>query len=133
RGPPCGFHPRYRGGAGAGPWQAGVTVNPANADVAIKALRQELDQFLTQGITAQELAYAKSSFIGSQAQGLATNGGMASSLSNIEFYGLGLDYWAQYPGLIQGVTLAEANAAAKRLIDPARAHTVIVGPYQEKK
>jgi zinc protease len=128
-----GVYSSFNAGTGAGPWKAGVTANPANADVAIKALRQELDQFLTKGITAQELAYAKSSFIGSQAQGLATNGGMASSLSNIEFYGLGLDYWAQYPGLIQGVTLEQANAAAKRLIDPAKAHTVIVGPYQDKK
>ncbi|MNT87105.1 hypothetical protein D3C72_2274730 [compost metagenome] len=84
------------------------------------------------GISPQELAFAKSSFIGSQARSLATNGGMASSLSNIEFYGLGLDFWSRYPQLIQGVTLEQANEAARQLIAPAKAHVIIVGPYEEK-
>jgi zinc protease len=128
-----GVYSSFGAGLGVGTWRASITVNPANADTAVKALRDEVNRFVTKGLTPQELAFAKSSFIGSQAQGLSTNGGMASSLSNIEFWGLGLDYWSRYPGLIQGVTLEQANAAARKLIAPAKANVVIVGPYQKKK
>ncbi|MFP5501343.1 MAG: M16 family metallopeptidase, partial [Candidatus Sericytochromatia bacterium] len=127
-----GTYSTFAAGLGAGPWKAAITVNPANTETALGAMRQEIDHFLKGGITADELAFAKSAFIGQQAQGLATNGGMAGSLSNIEFYGLGLDYWSRYPQLIQGVTLEQANEAARKLIAPDRAHTVIVGPYQDK-
>lgn len=127
-----GVYSTFGAGLGAGSWRAGVTVNPANVKTTLNALRAEVDGFLKTGISPQELAYAKSSFIGSQAQGLATNGGMASSLSNIEFYGLGLDFWSRYPGLIQGVTLQQANEAARKLIAPGKAHVIIVGPYEDK-
>jgi zinc protease len=127
-----GVYSSFGAGLGVGTWRASITVNPANADTAVKALKDEVSRFVTKGLTPQELAFAKSSFIGSQAQGLSTNGGMASSLSNIEFWGLGLDYWSRYPGLIQGVTLEQANTAARKLIAPAKANVVIVGPYQKK-
>jgi zinc protease len=126
-----GVYSSFSAGMGAGTWKASITVNPANTQTAVKALKGEVEQFLKSGLTAQELAFAKSSFIGSQAQGLSTNGGMASSLSNIEFYGLGLDYWSRYPGIIQAVTLDQANAAARKLIAPEKAHVVIVGPYKK--
>lgn len=127
-----GVYSSFSAGMGAGTWKADITVNPANTQTAVKALKGEVERFLKGGLTQQELAFAKSSFIGSQAHGLSTNGGMASSLSNIEFYGLGLDYWSRYPGIIQGVTLEQANAAARKLIAPDKANVVIVGPYQDK-
>ncbi|HEY9855383.1 MAG TPA: pitrilysin family protein, partial [Stenomitos sp.] len=117
---------------GAGPWSTTVTVNPANVGKALGALQAQLKLFVTKGVTADELAKAKTAFIGSNAVGLATNAGMASSLSSIEFYGLGLDYWSRYPKLIQGVTLQQVNAAARQIIRPDVADLAIAGPYQER-
>jgi zinc protease len=120
----------FAAGLGGGTWRAGVTVNPANVEAARGALSGELARFLKDGVTARELEFARSAFIGSQAVGLATNAGMAGSLSNIELYGLGLDYWGRYPRLVRGVSVEAANAAARRLLHPASLQTVIVGPVK---
>jgi zinc protease len=120
----------FLAGLGGGNWRAGVTVNPANVEAARTAMAGELTRFLKDGVTARELEFARSAFIGSQAVGLATNAGMAGSLSGIELYGLGLDYWTRYPKLVRGVSVEAANAAARKLIHPDKLHTVIVGPVQ---
>ncbi len=127
-----GTYSTFSASSGAGAWHASITVNPANMDTAITALKAELEGFLAKGITAEELAAAKGSYIGRQAVGLATNGGMAGSLSGIEYYDLGLEYWSQYPSLINGITLDQVNAAARKLIAPDLAHLIIAGPHSEK-
>jgi zinc protease len=127
-----GTYSTFSASSGAGAWQASITVNPANMETAITALKAEISGFLAKGITAEELAAAKGSYIGRQAVGLATNSGMASSLSSIEYYGLGLDYWGRYPALINGITLEQVNAAARKLIAPDSAHLIIAGPHADK-
>ena len=49
-----------------------------------------------------------------------------------EFFGLGLDYDVRLPELLGAVTLEQANAAARRALDPERATVVIAGPYEER-
>jgi zinc protease len=120
----------FAAGLGGGNWRAGVTVHPANVETAQSAMAGELQRFLKDGLTARELEFARSAYIGSQAVGLATNAGMAGSLSGLELYGLGLDYWGRYPRLVRGVSLEAANAAARRLIHPDKLNTVIVGPVK---
>jgi zinc protease len=122
----------FSASSGAGAWEASITVNPANMDTAITALKAEVEGFLSQGITAEELAAAKGAYIGRQAVSLATNGGMASSLSTLEYYDLGLDYWSRYPSVINAITLDQVNAAARKLIAPESAHLIIAGPHSEK-
>lgn len=126
-----GTYSTFSASSGAGSWQASITVNPANMETAITALKAEIEGFLAKGITPEELSAAKGSYIGRQAVGLATNSGMAGSLANIEYYGLGLDYWSRYPALINGITLEQVNAAARKLIAPERAHLIIAGPHAE--
>lgn len=116
------------GGLAAGPFKTSLTVHPDNLQAGLRELSAVTAAYLKGGITPRELAFAKSAFIGSQAVGLATNGGMAGSLSSIELYGLGLDWWGRYPGVVDRVTAAEVNAAAKTYIHPEKAHTIMVGP-----
>ena len=44
-------------------------------------------------------------------------------------FGLGLDYDERLPGLIGAVTKDAADAAARRLLDPARATIAVAGPW----
>jgi predicted Zn-dependent peptidase len=62
---------------------------------------------------------------------LETNSSIANFLQNAALYELGLDYDVRLPGLLQGVTLDEANAVARRFLDPGKATVVIAGPYAE--
>ncbi|MEB3283660.1 MAG: pitrilysin family protein [Candidatus Sericytochromatia bacterium] len=120
-----------RGGHGPGPWWASLTVNPANLAQGLTELNTVVHRLIQAGVTDEELTFAKSAFVGSQAVGLATNEGMAASLDVIAQHELGLDYWGRYPGLIEGVKKQAVNAALRRYVRPNAAHTILVGPLPE--
>jgi zinc protease len=126
-----GTYSALQGALGPGPWWASLTVNPANLATGLRELDGVVRGLLAKGVTPQELAFAKSSYVGSQAVGLATNVGMASSLASIALYDLGLDYWRRYPALIGGVTQDQVNRALRAHVHPEAARTVLVGPVPE--
>ena len=80
------------------------------------------------GVTPGELADAKRYLIGSLPRQLETNGGIAGFLHSAEFYGLGLDLDRRLPGILDGVTLDEVQAATRLVLDPAHATIVVAGP-----
>jgi zinc protease len=53
---------------------------------------------------------------------------VAGALLNIERYGLGLDYYRQYPDLVRGVTVDEVLETARKFIDPERLVIATAGP-----
>ena len=60
---------------------------------------------------------------------LETNDGIAAFLLGLEFFDLGLDYDVRMPALLAAITLDDTLAAARALLDPARATVVVAGPY----
>ena len=116
-------------GAGAFMIRAGVSAD--NVERAIASIDAELTAVLQSGFTAQEIDESKSYLVGSIPRQLETNAAIASFLLNADFFDLGLDYDARLPGLIQSVTLEAATAAARRLLDPARATIAVAGPWMK--
>jgi zinc protease len=114
-----------------GPLLVRAGVSAANVDRAIAAIDHELAQIRNEGLTGKELNESRQFLVGAMPRALETNAGIASFLLNAEFFGLGLDYDVRLPALLAAVTLDEANAAARRALDPERAAIVIAGPYQE--
>ncbi len=115
-------------GLGAGPWTVSAGVNPRNVDRAVEGILAELEQLRRSGITQDELVHAQDFLTGSLALRLETNDGVAATLSDIEFYGLGLDYIQRYPGIVRSLTVEEVRAAIDRHAHPETAVTVIAGP-----
>lgn len=115
----------------AGPLMIRAGVSPADVDRAVAAIDHELSLVRTQGLTLKELNQSRQYLIGAMPRTLETNAGIASFLQTAEFFGLGLDYDLQLPGLLRAVSLDEANAAARRVLDPDRATIVVAGPYGE--
>jgi zinc protease len=115
-----------------GPLTIRAGVSPANVDRAVGSIDDELATVRRDGITAKELEASRTYLIGSMPRALETNAGIAGFLQTAEFFGLGLDYDVQLPDLLRAVTLDAANAAAARIVDPARATVVIAGPYEER-
>jgi zinc protease len=113
-----------------GPLLIRAGVSPANVDRAIAEIDRELAVIRTEGITLKELEDSRRYLVGAMPRALETNAGIASFLQTAEFFGLGLDYDRQLPALLHAVTLDDANAAARRTLDPDRATVVIAGPYQ---
>jgi len=116
----------------AGPLVIRAGVSPANVDRAVASIDEEVVRLLRDGLTAKELDESRRYLIGSIPRALETNAAIASFLQTEEFFGLGLDYDRRLPALLGAVTLEDANAAARRALDPDRATMVIAGPYEDR-
>jgi len=113
---------------GPSPWAIRAGVNPANLDEAMDAAFHEIEQWREGLVTQEELADAKRFLTGSLPIALETGGGVARTLLDIEFYGLGLDYLERYPALIESITAEEIRTAVQRWIHPDHVVTVVAGP-----
>ena len=91
-------------------------------------IRAEVKRMADEGVTEGELDAAKKYLIGSYAiNNLDTSRAIAGTLVELQINKLGIDYIEQRKELIDAVTAAEVQAAAKRLLlaEPA---VLIVGP-----
>jgi zinc protease len=113
---------------GQGPFSIRAGVAAANIERTIASIDAELTAIIGQGFTAKEIDESKSYMIGALPRQLETNAAIASFLLSIDMFGLGLDYDERLPGLIGAVTKEAADAAARRLLDPARATVAVAGP-----
>ena len=114
---------------GPGPFSIRAGVSAANVEKTIASIDTELTLLLDKGFTQQEIDESKSYMTGSLPRQLETNAAIASFLLSIETFGLGLDYDERLPGLIGAITKDAADAAARRLLDPARATIAVAGPW----
>ena len=114
-----------------GPLAIRAGVSPANVDRAVASIDREVAAIVADGITQKELDDSRRFLVGSIPRALETNAAIANFLQTAEFFGLGLDYDVRLPDLLGAVTLDEANAAARRILDVDRSTVVIAGPYQD--
>jgi zinc protease len=117
-------------GIGAGPLQIRAGTNPAQVDLAVAAIENEVRRMHQEGPTAEELAEAKGYLTGVFPVRLESNGGVAAQLAAAEVYGLGLDYLERYAELIESVTLDATRAAAGRHLVPDGYALAIAGSYE---
>ncbi len=115
-----------------GPLVIRAGVSPANVERAVASIDEEVTRLIREGLTPKELDESRRYLIGSIPRALETNAAIANFLQTEEFFGLGLDYDARLPSLLDAVTLEDANAAARRALDPDRATVVIAGPYDDQ-
>jgi zinc protease len=113
---------------GRGGWIMRAGVNPTNLDKALDSIRHELERFLADGPTEVEQADGVASLLGSLPRQLETNEGAAAVISEIELYGLGLDYLERFPDIVRSLTREQVIETARRWIDPHHLVTAIAGP-----
>ncbi len=115
-------------GFGPGSWEISAGVNPANVARALRLIRREVEIFITRGVSEAELADCQSNFIGRLPLALESNAGVASALLTVERFGLGLDYYQRYAGLVRAVTPQDVLAVARKYFHPDRLAIAIAGP-----
>ena len=111
-----------------GLWFAAAGVNPDDVEPAIASILAEFDRLGSEPVGAAELADSQAYLTGIVPLTLETNEGVASTLLNMEWYGLGLDYLQRYPALITGVTAADVQRVAARHLHPAARIISTAGP-----
>ncbi len=116
------------GGSGPGPWEVSAGVDPENVDQAIDLIIQEIRRFSSEPVSLEELADSQANYIGRLPLSMESNSGVASSLTNLERYNLGLDYYHRYPDLVRGVTPEMVLEISRRYLDPERLGIAVAGP-----
>jgi zinc protease len=121
------------GGAGqsAGPFQVVLGVEAKDKDKGLKAVMKELEQFLEEGPTAEEVKDARDYLLNSFVSSWETVEDVADYLLSTRRYGLGSDYAAKYHKAVGAVTREEVLRVARKYLDLKNLTTVIVGPVDK--
>lgn len=111
----------------AGVWTGIAGVNPANVDQAIASILHEFERLGAEPVPEEELADSQAYLTGVLPLALETNAGVASTLLNMEWYGLGLDYLQRYRSLIESVTPADVQRVAQEYLGRDNKVIVVAG------
>ena len=114
-----------------GSFQIILQTKNSSAREAIDLSFREMERIRKEGVSEKELEGAKKYLIGSFPMRLNTQGKLANFLSQVEYYGLGLDYPEKYPFLIRSVTTEEVLRVAKKYLHPENTILVIVANLKE--
>ena len=114
-----------------GSFQIVLQTKNASAREAISLALQEMQRIRQEMVSEEELEGAKKYLIGSFPMRFDTQGKLANFLTQVEYYGLGLDYPGKYPGLIRSVTREEVLRVAKAYLHPEDYILVVVANLKE--
>jgi len=112
---------------GAGAFQVFVGSNPQNATRSASEINRIVSDMVKNGVTDDEVRQAKLYLMGSYPLRLETNTGVAGQLLMAEDYNLGLDYIQKRAALYSSITIADVNAAARKLLHPDKALLIYAG------
>jgi zinc protease len=87
----------------------------------------ELGRIAALPVTDTEVESVRQYAIGTLALSTATQAGLASTLSALSAFGLGLDWLRSHPSRLLAATVDDVSAAAARFFAPARLTGVVVG------
>lgn len=124
----------YSVGTGMAPYDAGammmasVGTRADQAEESLKVIRDEWRKMRDSGPTQEELDDAKQYLTGAWPLRFTSTGSIADILLAVQRDNLGLDYIDKRNSLIDGVTLEQARAFAKKFYEPENLVVVIVGP-----
>jgi zinc protease len=110
-----------------GDWEFMAGVNPKNTEKAIELMILEINKYISEPVTEQELSDSKSHLTGRLALSLESNAGLANAILSMEHLQLGLDYYQRYPQLINSINAEQILDASRRYLDPDRLAIVSAG------
>ncbi len=116
-----------QGGLGPGPWAASAGVAPDKVEQAIAGIREEIVRIQTDLVAPEELADSQAFRTGSLPVSLATNSGLAGTITNMELYDLGLDYLQRFPNMVRAITPERIQAAAQNYLSAEQLVIAVAG------
>jgi len=111
----------------AGDLTAGLSCAGEKLDEALGALFEHFDRIRDEAVPADELTLARDYLTGAFPNSGASLAGLCGMLAVRWLYDLPEDIWVKYTGLIEAVTSADVQRAARRLVQPDNAVVVVVG------
>ncbi len=111
----------------AGLWVAQAGINPANVEQATESILAEFARLGSEAVPDAELDDTQAYMTGVIPLTLETNAGVASTLLNMEWYDLGLDYLERYAAQIYAISAADVQRVAAQYIKPELCTVVVAG------
>jgi len=109
-----------------------ASVRPDKADEAMAMLVEEAELLRKDGITAVELADAKTQLIGNRERLLESKESRSLESAFSELYGISIEEFNRYAERVRAVSLEDIRAAIAQFIDPEHSARVTVVPETEK-
>jgi zinc protease len=109
-----------------GSFQIGLQTKNVSAREAISLAREEMKRIQKEPVSEKEIEGARKYLIGSFPMRMDTQGKLVNFLSQVEYYGLGLDYPEKYSGLIQSVSREDVLRVARKYLQPQNCILVVV-------
>lgn len=117
----------------AGIFTVGIQTKNESANEVIAETLKEMHRIQNELVTEKELADAKAYLTGSFPLRMDTSAKIASMLTSIEIYNLGMDYPQKYPAVINAVTREDIQRVARKYLQPERAVIVVVADQGKAK
>ena len=106
--------------------------NPQNVGRVDKAVKEELDRLLRDGVKQEELDKARQGYLEAQKVGRASDVALAGQLSNLRHLGRTMAYEAELEKKIQALTPEQVVAALRAHLDPKKLVVVSAGDFETK-
>ena len=105
--------------------------NPANMPKVEKAIREELDLMLKDGVTAEELDAAKQGFLQGEQVARTEDSQLAAIIEESLDAGRSLKYQADLEARVMKVTPADVLKACRKYLDPSKLVIVEAGDFRK--
>ena len=128
-----GIMSHYDARAMPGSFWVNLQTRTETTNQAINGVFAEMKAIREAPVTDQELAEAKSFLMGSFPLRLDSTAKLAHVLAQVEFFGLGFDYFSQYPKWIERVTKEDVQRVARQYLNPQHYALVVVGSIAKAK
>ena len=115
-----------------GPFTAGLQTKTDQVDEALSVLLENINRYIEDGPTAEELIATKKNITGGYPLRIASNGKILNYLVVIAYYKLPLDYLDTFNANVNAVTIEQIKDAFKRRLIPDKLVTVMVGTSAEE-
>lgn len=98
---------------------------PANYDKVQLGFKEEIDRFIKDGITEEELTNAVNGWVQAQSVSRAKDNEISSLINNNIFYGRDLNFQKSIEEKVTKLTISDVNAAIKKHVKPFVKWTVV--------
>ncbi len=122
-----GAYARLTRPRGMGRFEANAEVRTEVTDSALVEMLAQLRRMTVEAIPREEFELKRGAMVGSFPLTIETPQALAERVATVKLYGLPANYLQTYRTKMAAVTIAQATAAARRVIRPQQALVVIVG------
>ena len=98
-------------------WTVSAITNPQNVPKLKAVIREEVDRWLADGVTEEEVEAAKTSYLQKRRVARASDAGLAGTLANQLFNDRTMQFTADIEGRVASLTAAEVNDALREHLD----------------